>query len=59
MRRRQDDMSEDERKHDVRQQAHEAGIEGASKLSTQDAQEALSKVQQGEDPQQAKEESRD
>jgi hypothetical protein len=47
-------MPEDEEKHEAREQAHEAGIEGASKMTTEDAHEAVRSVQQGEDPQEAK-----
>ncbi len=49
-------MPEDEEKHEARREAHEAGIEGASKMTTQDAREATERVRHGEDPQQAKDE---
>jgi hypothetical protein len=51
-------MAEDQRKHDAREQAHEAGIEGASKMTTSDAKEAVQKVRHGEDPQEAKSEAK-
>jgi hypothetical protein len=48
-------MGEDQQKHEARERAHEAGIEGASKMTTEDAREAVRDVQHGADPQQAKE----
>jgi hypothetical protein len=51
-------MAEDAAKHEAREQAHEAGVEGASKMTTQDAREAVREVQQGADPQQAKEDAK-
>jgi hypothetical protein len=51
-------MAEDEEKHEAREEAHEAGIEGASKLTTQDAHEAVQAVQRGADPQEAKQEAK-
>jgi hypothetical protein len=52
-------MSEDQAKHEARDRAHDAGVESASKLSTRDANEAVQKVQHGENPQPAKQEARD
>jgi hypothetical protein len=45
----------DERKHEARDQAHEAGVEGASKMTEQNAREAAEMVREGADPQEAKE----
>ncbi|MFY1636788.1 hypothetical protein ACN27F_26515 [Solwaraspora sp. WMMB335] len=40
--------------HDLRRQAHEAGIEGSSKMSDAELREALKKIGKGADPRSAK-----
>ncbi|MFU8871670.1 hypothetical protein [Micromonospora sp. SL4-19] len=47
-------MADRERLHDLRQQAHNAGIEGNSKMTEGQLQEALKRVSKGEQPQMAK-----
>ncbi|WP_200210340.1 hypothetical protein [Micromonospora coerulea] len=47
-------MSGREQLHDLRQQAHKAGIEGNSKMTERDLRKALNKVDKGMSPQQAK-----
>ncbi|HEY6797950.1 MAG TPA: hypothetical protein VI248_25015 [Kineosporiaceae bacterium] len=44
----------DQEKHETRKEAHEAGIEGASKLTPDDARQAVQEVEHGADPQEAK-----
>ncbi len=44
----------DQDKHEARQKAHDAGVQGASKMTAQDAEEAAREVQHGADPQEAK-----
>ncbi|MCX4471653.1 hypothetical protein C5N14_22070 [Micromonospora sp. MW-13] len=51
-------MSDRERLHDLRQQAHNAGIEGNSKMTEEQLREALRKVGKGAEPELAKRESR-
>jgi len=48
----------DETLHDLRQRAHEAGIEGNSKMDEQQLREALRRVEQGTDPTEAKREAK-
>ncbi|MFU8850868.1 hypothetical protein ACNAW0_07760 [Micromonospora sp. SL1-18] len=47
-------MGDRERLHELRQQAHNAGIEGNSKMTEGQLQEALKRVGKGESPQMAK-----
>lgn len=49
----------DETLHDLRQQAHEAGIEGNSKMDEQQLREALRRVNEGDDPAEVKHEAKD
>ncbi|MFG1776439.1 hypothetical protein ACGFIR_04085 [Micromonospora sp. NPDC049051] len=51
-------MGNQERLHDLRQQAHDAGIEGNSKMTEAQLREALRKVGKGEQPQMAKHEAK-
>ncbi|WP_157547876.1 hypothetical protein [Micromonospora sp. ATCC 39149] len=51
-------MGDREKLHDLRQQAHDAGIEGNSKMTEEQLREALRKVSKGEPPQMAKQEAR-
>lgn len=44
--------------HDLRQRAHEAGIEGNSKMTEGQLREALKKVGKGMDPEAAKQQVR-
>ncbi|GAB3967107.1 hypothetical protein GCM10027615_15880 [Plantactinospora veratri] len=44
--------------HDLRQRAHEAGIEGSSKMSEQQLREALQKIGKGAEPMVAKQEAK-
>jgi hypothetical protein len=48
----------DETLHELRRRAHEAGIEGNSKMDEQQLREALRRVEQGEDPIEAKRQAR-
>ncbi|MFE9192944.1 hypothetical protein ACFYL6_25420 [Micromonospora sp. NPDC007208] len=47
-------MGDRERLHDLRQQAHDAKIEGNSKMTEEQLRDALRKVGRGEQPQMAK-----
>ncbi|GIJ28526.1 hypothetical protein Vqi01_36880 [Micromonospora qiuiae] len=47
-------MGNREKLHQMRQQAHKAGIEGNSKMTEEQLREALRKVGKGEQPQMAK-----
>ncbi|MER7332725.1 MULTISPECIES: hypothetical protein [unclassified Micromonospora] len=47
-------MGDRERLHELRQQAHNAGIEGNSKMTEEQLREALRRVDKGERPQMAK-----
>jgi hypothetical protein len=49
----------DETLHELRRQAHEAGIEGNSKMTEQQLREALRRVDQGAEPAEAKREAKD
>jgi hypothetical protein len=49
----------DEKLHELRQRAHEAGIEGNSKMDEQELREALQQVSQGDSPEEAKREAKD
>ncbi|MFC4017088.1 hypothetical protein ACFOW4_03910 [Micromonospora sp. GCM10011542] len=51
-------MGDQQRLHDLRQQAHDAGIEGNSKMTEQQLREALRKVGKGERPEMAKQEAK-
>ncbi|MET8911865.1 hypothetical protein [Micromonospora sp. NPDC004551] len=44
--------------HELRQQAHNAGIEGNSKMSEKQLRDALRRVGKGERPEMAKQEAR-
>jgi hypothetical protein len=44
--------------HDMRQRAHEAGIQGSSKMSEEELRQALKKVDKGVEPVMAKRESK-
>ena len=48
-------MTDDQEKHEARKEAHEAGVEGASKMTAEDAKEATQAVRGGADPDEAKE----
>jgi hypothetical protein len=52
-------MSNDREKHEAREAAHEAGVEGASKMTIEQAREAAQAVSEGEDPAEAKREAKD
>lgn len=45
--------------HELRRQAHEAGIPGNSKMDEQQLREALRKVEGGTDPEQAKQQAKE
>ncbi|MEU3453502.1 hypothetical protein ABZ671_07850 [Micromonospora sp. NPDC006766] len=47
-------MGNQERLHDLRKQAHNAGIEGNSKMTEGQLQQALKSAGKGESPQMAK-----
>ncbi|MGQ5264740.1 hypothetical protein ACTWLT_28715 [Micromonospora sp. ZYX-F-536] len=51
-------MGDREQLHDLRQQAHDAGIEGNSKMTEQQLRDALRRVGKGEKPQMAKNQAR-
>ncbi|MFF3854383.1 hypothetical protein [Micromonospora sp. NPDC002575] len=51
-------MADREQLHDLRQKAHDAGIEGNSKMTEDQLREALRRVGKGEQPQMAKREAR-
>ncbi|MFI6230940.1 hypothetical protein ACIBCR_26935 [Micromonospora echinospora] len=51
-------MADREQIHDLRRQAHQAGIEGNSKMTENQLREALRKVGRGAEPQMAKREAR-
>ncbi|GLY22730.1 hypothetical protein [Micromonospora sp. NBRC 101691] len=51
-------MADREQIHDLRRQAHQAGIEGNSKMTESQLREALRKVSRGAEPQMAKREAR-
>ncbi|WP_346533246.1 hypothetical protein [Micromonospora sp. DPT] len=51
-------MGNREQLHDLRQQAHNAGIEGNSKMTEEQLREALHRVGKGEKPQMAKQEAK-
>ncbi|MBQ0892659.1 hypothetical protein ABT214_08095 [Micromonospora purpureochromogenes] len=44
--------------HQLRQQAHDAGIEGNSKMTEEQLRDALRRVGKGEQPQMAKQEAK-
>ncbi|GAB2957988.1 hypothetical protein GCM10027280_53450 [Micromonospora polyrhachis] len=44
--------------HEMRQRAHQAGIEGSSKMSEQQLKEALKKVGKGMEPAMAKQQAK-
>ncbi|WP_158610692.1 hypothetical protein [Micromonospora sp. BL4] len=47
-------MADRDKLHDMRQQAHNAGIEGNSKMTEDQLRQALRKVGKGTEPQMAK-----
>ncbi|MEU8298746.1 hypothetical protein AB0C04_15875 [Micromonospora sp. NPDC048909] len=47
-------MADREQLHDMRQRAHNAGIEGNSKMTESQLRDALKRVGKGSDPQMAK-----
>lgn len=47
-------MANREEIHDLRQRAHDAGIEGNSRMNEQQLKDALKKVSKGADPMNAK-----
>jgi len=51
-------MGDREKLHDLRQQAHDAGIEGNSKMTEDQLRDALRRVGKGTEPQMAKREAR-
>jgi hypothetical protein len=51
-------MGDQDRLHDLRQQAHNAGIEGNSKMTEGQLRDALKKVGKGEQPEMAKREAK-
>ncbi|MGN9777538.1 hypothetical protein ACTMS0_17495 [Micromonospora sp. H33] len=51
-------MADRERLHDLRQRAHDAGIQGNSKMTEDQLREALRKVGKGAEPQMAKREAK-
>ncbi|WP_446215277.1 hypothetical protein [Micromonospora sp. IBHARD004] len=51
-------MSGREKLHDLRQQAHNAGIEGNSKMTEGQLRQALNKVGKGMDPMAAKQQAK-
>lgn len=51
-------MAAREQLHELRQKAHDAGIEGNSKMTEGQLREALKKTSKGTQPQQAKREAR-
>ncbi|MEV4199574.1 hypothetical protein [Micromonospora globbae] len=52
------EMTSREQLHDLRQRAHNAGIEGNSKMTESQLKDALKKVGKGMDPQAAKQQTR-
>ncbi|MEU4477560.1 hypothetical protein AB0F68_05730 [Micromonospora sp. NPDC023966] len=51
-------MGDRDRLHEMRQQAHNAGIEGNSKMSESQLRDALRRVGKGEKPEMAKQNAR-
>lgn len=51
-------MTNREKLHDLRQQAHNKGIEGNSKMTEGQLQKALNKVDKGMDPMAAKQQAK-
>ncbi|MEE6263074.1 hypothetical protein [Plantactinospora sonchi] len=51
-------MGDREQLHELRQQAHNSGIEGNSKMTEEQLREALRKVGKGEQPQMAKQKAK-
>ncbi|SCL18096.1 hypothetical protein GA0070624_1449 [Micromonospora rhizosphaerae] len=51
-------MAERKELHDLRQQGHQAGIGGSSKMTEPQLREALKQVGKGADPQRAKQEAK-
>jgi len=51
-------MADREKLHELRQQAHNAGIEGNSKMTEDQLKQALNKVGKGTSPQQAKQQAK-
>ncbi|PWU55047.1 hypothetical protein DLJ47_10890 [Micromonospora sp. S4605] len=55
---REVDMADRSRLHDLRQQAHDKGIQGNSKMTEGQLRQAMKKVDKGASPQAAKREAR-
>ena len=51
-------MTNREKLHDLRQQAHNKGIEGNSKMTEGELRKALNKVSKGMEPQAAKQQAK-
>ncbi|MBM0229654.1 MULTISPECIES: hypothetical protein [Micromonospora] len=51
-------MADREQLHELRQRAHDAGIEGNSKMTEDQLRQALRKVSKGAEPQMAKREAK-
>jgi len=51
-------MANRENLHDLRQRAHDMGIQGSSKMSQEQLQKAMRKVEKGTEPMMAKREAR-
>jgi len=51
-------MSDREQLHELRQKAHDAGIQGNSKMTEDQLREALRRVGKGEQPQMAKQQAK-
>nr|WP_161556655.1 hypothetical protein [Micromonospora acroterricola] len=51
-------MGDRERLHDMRQKAHDAGIEGNSKMTEDQLRDALRRVGKGTEPEMAKRDAR-
>jgi hypothetical protein len=51
-------MGDREQLHELRQKAHNAGIEGNSKMTEDQLRDALKRVGKGEQPQMAKQEAK-
>ena len=47
-------MAKQEELHDLRQRAHDAGIQGSSKMTAEQLREAMKKVSKRTDPMKAK-----
>jgi hypothetical protein len=52
------DMGDQQQLHELRQKAHNMGIEGSSKMTEDQLNNALKRVAKGEQPQMAKQEAK-